>query len=232
MNGKVILACADPVGAYWQLGGLPPAHGKAMLLGWRFPVPPVDSGVPRDVAAILSRAMTSVATVTFPVSHIGARILTEVRTRTAEVSSVGSTGLLERARAAFERAPATITLVSTRDPSTAATLFEDPGYPWHLQGQVAILSALDSGTPAIDRETLLSLLESRWDDKVSQLLSAGIAGFIRPGVEGDIAGVFTLAEESRQALLHALERAARDAGFDWRLLSEREFVDTLGTRSI
>lgn len=45
MTRKIVLACNDPVGTYWQLGELPPAQGKVMLIGWRLPVTPADSGV-------------------------------------------------------------------------------------------------------------------------------------------------------------------------------------------
>lgn len=125
---------------------------------------------------ILSRALTSIATVTFPVSSADRDVLDKARRSGSTVRPLGASDLSGRIGALFGHGPATITLLSTRDPETTATLFEELGFPWHLQGQIAVLSPLDSGAPAIDRETLLSLIDNGWDDNRGRLFSAGVVG--------------------------------------------------------
>jgi hypothetical protein len=120
-----------------------------------------------------------------------------------QVRSVGPQGLKERADAVLKRQPVMVDLVSTRDRRVAAGLFDDPGYPWCLQGQVALLSAPDSPPPLVDRETLFAVFADGWEQNAQRLRGAGIFGLLRPGVDGDVAGVFTLADDAGQALVDA-----------------------------
>lgn len=203
-NQAAILACVDPVNAHWQLGPLPPAQGRMLLIGWRLPLPAVDSGVPEVVAAILARALTSVARVSFPVS--------------------------DDAAIALKGEAAIVKLVSTCEAETAVRMFADPGYPWHLQGQVALLSPLHSRAPKIDRKALLSLLSGHWtkpDGQLRQFHSLGILAVIRPGVDGDIGGVLSLSDGFANTLLEALECAAGNAQFAWFRLPEDDFANML-----
>jgi hypothetical protein len=68
VNVASIFACTDPRRAQWQLGRLPPAAGRMTLIGWAQEPEPVDDGVPREVGAVLARALVSVSRVTFPSS--------------------------------------------------------------------------------------------------------------------------------------------------------------------
>jgi hypothetical protein len=227
-NEATILACVDPVNAHWQLGPLPPAEGRLLLIGWSMPVHAVDSGVPEVVGAILARALTSIARVSFPVSEhdqVASREWGEPSVDDVRILSSG--GLFERADAALKGEPAIVKLVSTCEARTALRIFEDSAYPWRLQGQVAVLSSLNSGPPDIDRKALLSLISDHWAEQCVQLRFRGIDAVIRPGVDGDILGVLSLTDEFTSRFLEAVEREAREAKFDWFLLTERDFSDTL-----
>jgi len=46
---------------------------------------------------------------------------------------------------------------------------------------------------------------------------------VRPGVDGDVAGLLSLTEASEQVTLAALERETRRAEFDWALVTEEAF---------
>lgn len=221
-NKTTIFLCADPVQAHWQLGPLPPAIGRMLLIGWRLPAPPVDSGVPAEVAAALASALTAICAVSFPVSEDGSN--------DEDATVLDSSNLLERAKTAFRHEPLTVKLVSTRHPTTALRLFADPGYPWHLQGQVALLSLDEAATRDIDREPMLQLMSDAWAARVAQLAPAGVLGAVRPGVDGDIAGILSLSDEFSERLLDALEREARSAGLDWLRLSESGFSNALADR--
>lgn len=199
-----------------------------MLLGWNAPSKSIDSGVPEAVRAVLAGALTSIARVSFPVSEVPRRISkTEMNSDEDQVRLLGTGGPIERAAARLKRMPSSITLLSTRSQKTAAKLFEDAGYPWRLQGQVALLSAPDAAPPEVDRQTLLSLMSDDWATHGVQLRSIGVVGVLRPGVDGDVAGVLSLTREFKKILLEALAHQAKLENFDWLLLDEKNFVDKL-----
>lgn len=214
-----LLFCADPVQPFWQLGPLPPDIGRMLLIGWRLPAPPTDSGVPAEVAAALADALTSICTISFPVADAAGN--------DEEVSVVDSSNLFECAKAALRQQPSKVNLVSTCRPTTALRLFDDPAYPWRLQGQVALLSSGDAPALHIERGPLLELISDAWVARVAQLAPAGVLGALRPGVDGDIGGLLSLSDEFSNRLLTALERAARGGGLHWLHLSEKGFTEAL-----
>jgi hypothetical protein len=222
-----ILVCGTATDACWQLGQLPPTVGSVTLVGWQLPVVPVDSGVPPDIALVLARALTSVAWVTFPVAPSSENAIRRSHNQT-QIRSVAPENLGECTSALLKREPLTVELVSTRDPGVAACLFDDPGYPWWLQGQVALLSDPDSEPQLVERKVLLSALTGEWEKHAGHLRAAGIWGLLRPGVDGDVAAVFALAGDAGQALVDGLREKATAAGFDCLLLSESEFKRMLG----
>ena len=48
-------------------------------------------------------------------------------------------------------------------------------------------------------------------------------------MDGDLAGILSLSEESERELLTALERAAGQAGLDWMPLTEDAFATALSS---
>lgn len=66
-----------------------------------------------------------------------------------------------------------------------------------------------------------------WATHGVQLRSIGVAGVLRPGVDGDVAGVLSLTSEFKKMLLEALAHQAKLENFDWLLLGEKDFVDKL-----
>ena len=63
------------------------------------------------------------------------------------------------------------------------------------------------------------------DDAVS---SRGLIAVVRPGVDGDVAGLLTLAIDAREASLAALERECRHAAFGWAVVTEDQFAARYG----
>ena len=231
MTQTSIFACRDARGPQWQLGALPPATGRFTLLGWSQTAEQRDAGVPGEVARVLARALTSVARVTFPCSFVKPVATTAwspldddlVRVLTAK-------GFGGRIVAKLRGTPSDITLMSTRRPGTAVRLFDDPAFPWWQQGQLVLLSRSDAPPPDIDEDTLLALFGEDWTKHAASLAPLGIEGVLRPGVDGDVAGLWSVTEafEHVVLVLGALERETRAAGFDWALLSEEAFALRLG----
>jgi len=220
-----IFACRDPRGLHWQLGPLPPATGRLTLVGWsQIPDPP-DAGVPDEVARVMARALTSTARVTFPSS--GA---TEGATRVWSplgddlARALSGKGISDRVLGKLRGRPPNVALMSTRRPETAIRLFDDASFPWWMQGQVVLLSDLEAPPPDIDKDALLALFGEDWTKRAAPLAAAGVEGIMRPGVDGDVAGLLSLRNECEQVVLDALERETRLAGFDWALVPEEAFA--------
>jgi hypothetical protein len=225
VNQTAVFACRDPLGSHWQLGPLPPAAGRLTLIGWSQPAERRDAGVPEEVAGVLARALTSIARVTFPCSFVkpvatdGWSMMDDDLIRVLSVKGLG-----RRIVSRFRGTPTDITLMSTRRPETAAGLVDDAGFPWWQQGQLVLLSKADAPPPDIDGDTLLALFEDDWTQRAALLGPGGIEGILRPGVDGDVAGLLSLTDAFEQVVLEVLESETRHDGFDWALLPEKAFA--------
>ena len=228
MTNRAILTCTTPTRAHWQLGPLPPASGDLILVGWSSPDHSNDAGVPGEVGKLLAGCLTSIARITFPVSEPPSSTSASWSGgNDDQARSLGADSLLQRAQQAWQRIPSQVILLSTRRKETATRLFEDPGFPWHLQGQIALLSPLEAAPPEIDRRFLLSLMGDDWTARGVDLRSIGVTALLRPGVDGDVAGVLALIPGFKEALLNALALQTGPAGFDWSNVSEAAFADGL-----
>lgn len=204
-----------PTRAYWQLGPLPVTIGNMVLISWQMAAQPDDGGMPASVASLLSDVLTGIVRVTFPSSEPGTSGEAWFGesgdlTRTVQVSH-----FVERVRFRFARKPSTITQISTRRPTTAVQLFDDPGYPWWLGQQVALLSGLNDPPPVVDAASLLALLDDDWAAHAAALTSNGVDAVIRAGVDGDVLGLLSLAPGIEAIFLDALKTAAEAANFKW-----------------
>jgi hypothetical protein len=223
-----IFACRDARGLHWQLGALPPAKGRLTLIGWKEAGDRPEAGVPAEVATVLARALTSVARVTFPSASVKAVAAGAWSPLDDDlIRLLTGKGFGGRIVAKLKGTPAEIPLMSTRRPETAMRLFDDAGFPWWLQGQVVLLSEPDAPPPEIDEGSLLTLFGEEWTERATSLAPVGIEGIVRPGVDGDVAGLLTLTDAFDQVVVAALERETRRAEFDWALLAEETFGKSL-----
>jgi hypothetical protein len=194
------------------------------LLGWRQPAEPREAGVPEEVAGVLARALSSVARVTFPASFGGPAASNVWSPMDGDLVRVlTAKGIGGRIAAKLRGTPADLTVISTRRPETVTRLFDDAAFPWWLQGQVVLLSVADAPPPEIDEDSLLSLFGEDWTQQAASVVHLGVEGILRPGVDGDVAGMLTFADAFDQAALNALEKETRLAGFDWEVVREEEF---------
>ena len=228
MSTTSILVCGDPHGSHWQLGTLPPPQGPLTLIGWRQLPEPTDSGVPQEVAAVLARALTAVARVTFPSSAIdlpvGEAWSAHGDDMVRELTSHGAGG---HAKAILKGRPNKVVLVSTRAPATVMTAFDDAEYPWWLQGQVLMLSAVDASPPDVDLQKLFAFFEKEWTRQAAALSARRLVGMLRPGVDGDVAGLLPLTDAFGRAFLATLENEARLGSLNWEVVDEPTFAERL-----
>jgi hypothetical protein len=224
---KSIRICREPTQAHWQLGPLPPAQGHVTLVSWsRAPGQndqndQQDGGVPADVVGVLARALSSVARVTFPSSQVAAPAAQGwSATADALVRPLMSPGALGRAWARLRGAHIPV-LISTRESATIGRAFDDPAFPWWLQGQVLLLSVPDVPPPDIDEPALVQLFGDEWAAFASTL-EPDVYGALRPGVDGAIAGFLALTDGSERSVLGAIERETRRAGLMWEVVGEAD----------
>ena len=230
MSTTSILICRDPRGSHWQLGTLPPPQGPLTLIGWRQQPDPTDGGVPREVAAVLARALTSAARVTFPSSAVDVSVGQRWSARGDDlVRELTSHGAVSRAKAILKGRTNKVVLVSTRASATVVAAFDDGQYPWWLQGQVLLLSEGDAEPPDIDMEKLSAFYDEQWTRQAAALSVPGLVGVMRPGVDGDVAGLLALVEAFAPAFLEKLEHEARVAGMGLDVVDERTFAQRLAT---
>lgn len=226
MNPGAILICRDARAPHWQLGPLPPDHGRLTLVTWTVSSETDDGGMPAVVAAVLARSWTSIARVTFPSSAAGvASTDAWSSSDVGMIRTLSARGVVERTLARVRGAPARATLISTRDHEVATRIFEDAAFPWWLQGQAVLLSDPDADPPAVDEPTLLGLFDDDWARRATPLGALGVQGVVRPGVDGDVAGMLTLNDAFDAHLLESLEREARRAGMTWSLVPEAALLE-------
>lgn len=227
MTGGAIFSCGDATGVRWQLGPLPPAKGALMLIGWRLRGAAVDGGVPQPVARMLARAMTTVGRVSFPIDESDANASFSAGPLKRRQGLRAVLGVVADVAATLRATRSAPTLVSSADPERVQRLFDDAAFPWHLQGQVALLSAAAAAAPGIDCATALSLVEDDWTSKAASLASAGVIAVLRPGVDGDVAAFWSLSATVADLWSACLADEARQAGIARECLSESDFMNAL-----
>lgn len=207
--------CRNPTRRHWQLGPLPPSIGHLTLIGWSAQPADEGDGVPQPIVRVLSRALTSVARVTFPTSAIAADTADAWSVQNGDhIRRFGQPGVAGRLLPKLSGAPSVFGLCSTTRPESAARLFDDGGFPWWLQGQVVVLSPVEGPPPNLSEATWRSLFNEDWLQAAMMLDANGVEGVLRPGVDGDVAGLFTWTETIERAILNAMELEARAAALE------------------
>ena len=204
-----IFVCTDAKGAIWQLGTLPPPIGEVMLVSWKTSAAAVDAGVPQEIATIFIDAMLALGNILFPVAE--------------PIPLADGDQILLKGRIPFRR----MRLLSTRNRDSARLLFDDGNYPWWMQGQAAVLYENQHFNDSLTPKDFQKLFSDGWAVGAADLCARGAAAVIRPGVDGDVFGLFT-AEVARQAAFSSeLEKAAGLAGYRFRKLSETDLTSEL-----
>jgi hypothetical protein len=218
--GPVLIATRGPLALPWRLAE--PEESLAFLLvGWSMPLAPDrDGGMPRPIGDAFARALVRVGRLTYPCSS---EPPSSPRTQSRSMQPVG---IAERLSTALGSTPSKFWVVTTNDPQVASELFDDPGFPWWLQGQGALISRGDL-VPSLDRATLLAVTDPAFTVTQANLSALGAVALVRAGVDGDVAGVASINPEVDAEILSCLEAAASESGIGWLLLDEDSFANSL-----
>lgn len=192
-----------------------------MLVGWSAPLDDRDDGVSHKVAAVIARSLTAVSRVSFPISEP-----LEVAGIDTESSDIVSS-TVERLHARLKHEPVHMRLLTTGDPDVASRIFFDPGFPWQLQGQVALLHPPGSAPPRLDRKSLGILMGRDWRQEIARPDLRHVLGLMRPGVDGAVAGIWSFDKKVTQVLLARLENEAHQSGFEFCTVGEDAFTGML-----
>lgn len=164
---STLLLCPQFSGERWQLP-VDEAYGDRVLIGWRTQRQRIDSGIPHAVARLFARALCQHSMVTFAK---GLR------------SPVGA-GLLPRRW----RSGRDFIWISTGDPDEAAPgIFDDELFSWARQGQIVLLSRAGHALTLDERALQLPGAPS----VVGMLRDLSVHAAFLPGVDGDVAGLYT-----------------------------------------
>lgn len=110
---------------------------------------------------------------------------------------------------------------STQDAREAIPeIFESAAFPWELQGQVVVLST--PGTQlALDEHHLEVIARP---ELFATLHALGATGLLLPGVDGDVAALYTFASADMPTLTAVLSALAEESGADCVSVTEPDFA--------
>ncbi len=228
-RNEAILLSNDATGTHWQLGPLPPRAGEFTLLGWT--LVNHDGGVPDPVVNVLACALVQCGRVTFPCSAVP--MPQSLGWRSEQADFVGTFPLRAvrgwRIFLAALCGRSELPLLSTTREEAVHGLFDDPAYPWHYQGQFALLSRPAAIPPNLSvlGEIPGNIIEPDWADALSELRGTGVESIIRPGVDGSVVGLLCTSHELRQEVEESIYYAASTFGLACRHLSEEAFAASL-----
>jgi hypothetical protein len=204
----------------WQL--FPHMTGHMLMIGWRLATGrSVDDGVPPEVAPVLALALANLGWVSFFDSS------EPIRTPDDQVSPINPPGFSGRVRAAVAGLPKEVYLVSTRRPDLVASAFVASFFSWVMQGQAILISPHDRKPPELDWSQMLSITGGESSALEAAISEWGAEAVVRPGVDGDVAGLLATDEIVTKRAVASLRDAACSHGFDMRILSESEFAEVL-----
>jgi hypothetical protein len=195
----------------------PRAAGRSAVLGWVQRRPPVDAGVPPDVAAILSRALCSSGRVTF---------LSSTRATSAgpawKQAPSGSARLVPPSLAERLLGGPPFPLFCTRGPEVAVELFDDAVFSWVQGGQLAILSPAEAPPPEVDHQAVGLAFDP---GRARDALLGEAFGVTLPGPDGDLARIVTWDDDRWAALAGRIADEGARAGVPLVVVNEPE-LDT------
>lgn len=196
-----------------------PADAEGALVGWVAGAAPVDCGIPRDVARIITQTLTRNYRLTFLDPGVEAA-------PPWQEHATYETGFLKSSRFLDFRHSAGYALTSTITAEAAARLFETEESLWSLQSQIVFLTERKASPPNISFRTIDELVRTR--KLLPARLSAEFAcvGLMVPGPDGDFAQLILWQPRATQTFLGLLRLETEKTGLTFAEVSESEFRDT------
>jgi hypothetical protein len=230
MAGATFLICRNPTASHWAVGRAPIFATGLILLGAPKGLLAAADDLPSQASRALAGALTTVGRVTFPCSATSAEHSEWAREGDDYIAAWPPPRPSPLGAAiAFLKGHRATALFSTIDPEAALRLFDDAAFPWQLQGQCALISPRIAPPPALHAlpQTVEDLVGPTWTRYARRLTEAGVEGVLRPGVDGDVGGLFAFTNALAQAFDDAVERECTAAGLECWVLDEGAFTKAM-----
>lgn len=226
MKTLSILVSTSARSAQWQLDGFL-GTPTSVLLGWQQTPRAVDDGVPDEVASVLSRALCRYAQVSFLFSA-PENIIAMHQKDSYSFQPIREEGVfaLQVARWGSGRPPHLV-IVSSSEPKVVFQLFDDGYFSWVLQGQTVFLSSLLDLIPDFRAVPTKAWQMKYQDIPLDVINDYSLMGIVRPGVDGDVAGILFRSIQDRGYFLTALQEEAESSSMKFKRCDESEFMGSL-----
>lgn len=120
-----------------------------------------------------------------------------------------------------------ISFVHTNNFEDVREAFGADYFVWSCRGQVIFLSPKESSPPVLFRKHLELATDSK---SLFKLTDRGVTGIVLPGVDGDVAGIYTFNDKLRDALLAELKARCEQSDVPFHEVSELELIEALASR--
>lgn len=230
MNTFRILVSTSARRPQWQLAGFL-GRSTSVLLGWHQAPRPVDGGVPVEVAGVISNTLCRGARVSYLSSDLE-EIMATHRKECYSIQPITKPGLAARLIAHWSGVPPRAVVISSNSPKVVLHLFDTSYFSWVLQGQSVFLSGLSDPLPDL-KDVVSKAWQKKYEDAPMDAINDyALIGIMRPGVDGDVAGILFRSIPDKENFLKTLRKEAESSGMQFKVCNEAEFMDSLAGESI
>ena len=120
------------------------------------------------------------------------------------------------------------TLIHTDQAEEAQRAFNAEYFDWTQRGQAIFLSPLKSSPPVLLKRHVDIAFKP---EKFVELAELGVKGLTLPGVDGDVAGIYTFGDAFRNEVINALRHECERAAVGFRNVTEKDLIHELGAVS-
>lgn len=117
-----------------------------------------------------------------------------------------------------------ISFANARKTEALRPAFDDPYFDWSQKQQCLFLSPTEAPPPQLSEKDLNRVRQNKALYEVSDL---GVNGVVLPGVDGDVAGIYTFSPPLQHQVLDDLSDACDEAGTHLQFVSEVELIEAL-----
>jgi hypothetical protein len=146
-----------------------------------------------------------------------------------DVSQLLARALVSQALVTFPNGRGSqFTFIHTDQAEEARQAFDAEYFDWTQRGQAIFLSPLESSPPALPKRCIDIAFKP---ERFFELAELGVKGLTLPGVDGDVAGIYTFGASFRNELINALRRECERAEAGFLNVTEKELIHELGAVS-
>jgi hypothetical protein len=120
------------------------------------------------------------------------------------------------------------TFIQTDQAEEAQRAFDAEYFDWTQRGQAIFLSPLKSSPPSLVKRHIEIAFKP---EGFSKLAGLGVTGLILPGVDGDVAGIYTFGAGFQKELVDSVRHECDRAHVGFRKVTENDLIQELGAVS-